>query len=158
MAEAAGLVLDIPGSQRICLRHLLLDFNGTLARDGVLLRGVGNKLRRLQNVLAVEVLTGDLYGTARRSLGPLGIPITIVGSGAEKAARVLELGAEGVVAVGNGNNDIEMFRQAGLSICVHGPEGSAGTALSAATLVFPGIGLALDALLCPARLVASLRR
>ena len=36
----------IPGFGALRLEHLVLDYNGTLALDGRLLRGVGPRLRR----------------------------------------------------------------------------------------------------------------
>jgi soluble P-type ATPase len=152
-----SLHLELPGRGALRLRHLLLDFNGTLARDGRLLRGVGGRLRRLRRRLWIEVLTADTFGTAQRALANSGVPVTIVANGAEKLARVRALGANSVAAIGNGRNDLAMLEAAALSICVIGPEGACAQALAAADLVAPTIGVALDVLLEPARLIASLR-
>ena len=59
-----GLVLDIPGSSRMVLRHLVLDLNGTLALDGRLLPGVAEALLALKDLLAVHIVTADTFGTA----------------------------------------------------------------------------------------------
>ncbi|MDI3259031.1 MAG: HAD hydrolase family protein [Sinobacteraceae bacterium] len=149
--------VDIPGRGTLRLRHLLLDFNGTLARDGYLIRGVGQRLERLRKKLWIEVLTADTFGTARRALARSGVPVTIVGSGADKLARLRALGADGVTAIGNGRNDLAMFKAAALSICVVGPEGACTETLAAADLAAPDIATALDLLLYPERLIASLR-
>ena len=75
-----------------------------------------------------------------------------------QAPRLVErLGAERVVAVGNGANDAGMLQAAALGIAVLGPEGLAGEAWQAADVV-AGIHQALDLLLHPRRLVATLRR
>lgn len=157
VVEPGGLDLEIPGRAPLRLRRLLLDFNGTLARDGCLLRGVGVKLERLRQRLAVEVLTADTFGTARQSLAHFGIPCTVVANAAAKAERVRSLGGDSVIAIGNGRNDVAMFDAAALAIAVVGAEGLACTALHAADLIAPDIGHALDLLLLPQRLVATLR-
>lgn len=77
---------------------------------------------------------------------------------AQKARFVRELGADGVVAVGNGMNDVEMLEAAALGLAVAGPEGLATKALLASDVVAASIGDALDPLLQRRRLVASLRR
>ena len=69
-----------------------------------------------------------------------------------------ELGADRCVAIGNGANDALMVDEAALGICVLGPEGSAVACLVRADVVTPGITDALDLLLHPRRLVATLRR
>ena len=63
-----------------------------------------------------------------------------------------------VVAIGNGANDVSMLRAAALGIVVVGPEGLATEAIAAATIVTLSIADALDLLLNPKRLVATLRR
>jgi P-type E1-E2 ATPase len=76
---------------------------------------------------------------------------------AQKAALAEELGAAQVVAIGNGVNDAEMLRSAAVGIAVLGPEGLAVACATAADIVTPHIEAALDLLLYPRRLVATLR-
>ena len=66
--------------------------------------------------------------------------------------------AESVVAIGQGANDAEMLKAAGLGICVLSKEGAAVETLLSADLVVPGIFDALDLLDKPLRIVASLRK
>ena len=74
------------------------------------------------------------------------------------AATMRRLGAEQVVAVGQGGNDAGMLRDAALGICVLGPEGAAMEALMAADVAAPSNQDALDLLTQPVWLVATLRR
>jgi soluble P-type ATPase len=77
---------------------------------------------------------------------------------AEAKRRFVEsLGAEGVVAIGNGRNDRRMLEAARLGIAVIQGEGAAAGTVAAADLVVPTIADALDLLAHPLRLVASLR-
>ena len=159
------LEIDIPGSKRLILRHLVLDVNGTLALDGVLLPGVAERLATLKERLQVHLLTADTHSRQEEIDRQLGLCASILPTPgpagptqqAQKAKYVQESGAEMVVAIGNGANDAGMIGAAGLGIAVLGPEGLALQALEAADLVCAGITDALDLLLHPNRLHATLR-
>jgi P-type E1-E2 ATPase len=77
---------------------------------------------------------------------------------AQKADVVRQLGAERVVAIGNGANDADMLADAALGIAIVGPEGVAAGALAAADVVVPTISDALGLLVNSKRLIATLRR
>lgn len=152
--------LDVPGFGALRLHHCVLDFNGTLARDGVLIDGVAERLRALAPRIEVHVVTADTTGTAREALSGLPVDLHILAAGGQAQAkrRIVEaLGAHQVVAIGNGRNDRAMLRQAGLSIAVQGAEGCAVEALQAAHIAVLDIRDALDLLVTPRRAVATLR-
>jgi len=152
--------IEIPGRGRLHLSHLALDLNGTLARDGEVLPGVAGRIAALKGQLEVTLLTADALGRATATARELGIALTRLAPGDEteqKAAFVRAAGADQVVAIGNGANDAGMLRAAALGIAVLGDEGLALPALLAADLVVPSITAALDLLLVPARLQATLR-
>ena len=73
-------------------------------------------------------------------------------------SRTLELGADSVVAIGQGANDAGMLKAAALGICVMSAEGAAGDTLLAADIVVPDIATAFDLLDKPKRIIASLRK
>jgi P-type E1-E2 ATPase len=154
--------LDVPGWRHLRLEHLLLDVNGTIAGDGQLLPGVAERVAALRELLAVRVLSADTFGRLDAQAGALGVPALRLRAGepedAQKAAVVRGLGAAGVVAVGNGANDAEMLAAAALGIAVLGPEGLSTRALASADVVVASIEAALDMLLRPRRLIATLRR
>ena len=77
---------------------------------------------------------------------------------AQKAAYVNSLGADSVVAIGQGANDAGMLKTAAPGICIFSTEGTATEALLAADLVTPDIHSALDLLDKPLRIIASLRK
>ena len=155
-----ALTIDIPGFKRLELDHLVLDLNGTLARDGQLLGGVRPALLRLGVLLKVQVVTADTFGTARALFPPPLAVATLTpgGEGQQKRDLVLALGAEHTAAIGNGANDALMLAAAGLGIAVIGPEGAATAAIQAAHLAVSDPASALDLLLHPQRLIATLRR
>ena len=154
------LEADIPGYGSLRLRHLVLDYNGTLAVDERLLPGVGRRLRALRRVLEIHVVTADTFGAARTALAGLPCHVSILpsrGQDRAKRAYVARLGPARTVAIGNGRNDRLMLRSAALGIAVLQAEGAAAAALAAADVVVPTVAEALDLLAKPLRLVASLR-
>ncbi len=154
--------IDIPGSRSLRLDHLVLDVNGTLAVDGLLLPGVAERLAKLRELLALHLLTADTHGRQTEIDSELGLKAVIMRTNAPEAEQkrdyVDNLVAERVVAIGNGENDRLMLRRAALGIAVLGPEGLALAALREADVLAPNIGAALDLLLNPRRLIATLRR
>jgi soluble P-type ATPase len=102
-------------------------------------------------------MPADTFGSARRALSKLPVTVHIVNSGNDKRRYVKKLGAATVAAIGNGHNDTPMLRVAGLGVVVVGREGVACDALVAATIATGSINDALDLLLYPQRLIATLR-
>ena len=154
------LEVDIPGYASLRLKHLVLDFNGTLAFDGKLLPGVRRRLRRLSRVLEIHVVTADTFGAAREALARLPCRVSILpGHGQDRAKRayVMRLGAGRTACIGTGRNDRLMLSAAALGIAVVQEEGAASASLAAADVVAPAITEALDLLDKPMRLIASLR-
>ncbi len=151
----------MPGRGVYRLRHLVLDVNGTLAVGGEVVPGVVERVLSLRSILTVHMLTADARGRQAAIDARLGFRASRIAPGdeaAQKAAFVRELGAAEVCAVGNGANDAAMIREAALAIAVLGGEGLAVETLLAADVVVPHVAAALDLLLHPVRLVATLRR
>jgi len=74
-----------------------------------------------------------------------------------KLAYVKELGATNTVCIGNGRNDRLMLKAAGLGITVILEEGASVQTVKDADVVCTSIVSALELLLHPLRLVATLR-
>ena len=152
--------IDIPVFGHLSLQYLVLDFNGTLAFDGVLLPGVVDRLIGLSQQLDVHVLTANTTGTCAAALAGLPLTATVIGQGSQdeaKLAYVSDLGAGACACIGNGANDRLMLQACALGIAVIGPECAVGKTLAAADIIAPGITEALDMLLHPVRLLATLR-
>jgi P-type E1-E2 ATPase len=153
-----GITIEVPGRRALRLRHLVIDFNGTLAASGKLLPGVRHRLAALSASVEITVLTADTFGTARTALRKLPVAVQAVVTGLEKKRFVAARRRQGVVPIGNGNNDVEMLECADLGIAVLGPEGMSPALLAQAKVLTASIQDALDLLLDPRRLVATLRR
>ena len=153
------LSVNIPGREELVLSHLILDYNGTIAEDGLIIPGIEHRLEELSKVLAIYVITADTHGTAaKRCEGlPLEVktfPTTEVG--VIKASEAKKL-TGGVACIGNGFNDIQMSDACDLSVCVIGREGCCGKLIAHADVVVTSIHDALDLLLKTDRLRATLR-
>ena len=154
------LVQDIPGFGDLRLDHLVLDMNGTLTVAGRWIEGVPQRLTALAETLTVHVLTADTYGVAAERVAGLPIKLTVLrgaGEAGQKAAYLTGLGADGCVAMGNGRNDVGMLRAARLALAVIEGEGAAVEALTVADVACRSAVEALDMLLHPVRLRATLR-
>ena len=143
------------------LQHLVCDVNGTLAVDGQLPDGLGRAITALRDRLTVHLLTADTHGRQHIIDQQLSLKAVRIQPGQEaqqKAEYIQRLSAASVVAIGQGANDAEMLKAAGLGICVLSVEGTAVEALLAADLVTANIFDALELLEKPLRIVASLRK
>ncbi|MCI0495809.1 ATPase P, partial [candidate division KSB1 bacterium] len=120
--------IEIPGFGNLSLRHLVLDYNGTLACDGKLLEGVRERLSMLSNNLDIHVITADTFGLVQVELEGAPCRIQILersNEATQKENFIRALGVKSVVAIGNGNNDRLMLKKARLSIAIIGHEGCA---------------------------------
>ncbi len=150
----------IPGKQPIEIQYLVCDVNGTLAVDGVLMEGIKESISSLSGLVETHLLTADTFGKGTEIANSLGVKIAILKPANEreqKAEYVRKLGVLKVAAIGQGANDELMVKEAVLGICVLSPEGTAIPTLLSANLVCPDGNSALQLLLHPTRLTASLR-
>lgn len=154
------ITVAVPGRRALALEHLVFDYNGTLARDGELIAGVSERLERLAQQAEVHVVTADTFGKARAALESLPCSLSVLPPGKQdtaKLAYVRALGYQRTACIGNGRNDRLMVQAAALGIAVLGEEGAAPETVRVADVLAPGIIAALDLLLNPLRLVATLR-
>jgi soluble P-type ATPase len=152
--------IHIPGQEDIQINQLVLDFNGTIALDGLLLPNVKERLVELAKLIKIHVLTADSNGSATRECKGLPVDLHVIGKDDQREAKcsfVREI-APGVAVMGNGVNDELMFRHADLSIAVIGKEGCATTTLMASHIVVKEVIDGLDLLLIHPRLIPTLRK
>jgi soluble P-type ATPase len=151
---------SIPGYGTIRLEHLVLDFNGTLACDGLMISGVKERLNALSEQLDIHVLTADTFGKAASQLAGVNCKLSVLPLEQQdlgKLEYVKKLGCDKTCCMGNGRNDRLMLRESALGVAVILEEGAAMETLSSANIVCTSILSALDLLTHPLRLVATLR-
>ncbi len=154
------IAVDIPGYGLLQLEHLVLDYNGTMAVDGMIEAGVAAALKRLASRLTIHVITADTFGLAADGLEGCPVKLSLLPPEAQDVAKlnyVEHLGTAQTAAIGNGRNDRRMLAAAGLGIAVILDEGAAFETLAAADVVCRGIAPALELLTHPLRLTATLR-
>lgn len=153
--------MTIPGRRNIQINSLVLDVNGTIALDGTLLPGVVEKLRLIRDRVNILMVTSNTYLRQINIDLQLGIKAQIIEKENEinqKKEFIKKLNSENVIAIGNGANDVGMFEEAAIGICVLSPEGTSVKALMTADIVVPDILTALELIENPLRLVATLRQ
>lgn len=152
--------ISIPGYKELNVCNLILDYNGTIAKDGAIPQDVKDAIIRLSEEFSIYVLTADTHGTAKAMCE--GLPLTIMTFPSDTAMEsklkiVNELGADTCVTIGNGRNDCKMCENGALSIAVIGEEGACSALLNATDVCTTSILDALALLEMPKRLIATLR-
>lgn len=153
-------VQEIPGYGKLEIKNLILDYNGTIAKDGKLLEGLGDIINKLASIVDIYVLTADTYISVEQEMENLPVKVIVIKGEnelLEKRDFVRELGPSVTMAIGNGYNDQLLFREVKISIVVMGCEACATILFNIADLVASDIYDALGLLLNPTRLRSSLR-
>lgn len=154
------LEVKIPGRNPLRLSNLILDYNGTIAVDGKVIEGVRDRLEVLSSSLGIHVLTADTFGSVRNELSGIACRLSVISLENQAQAKmeyVRKLGCEEAVCIGNGRNDVTMLHNAALGIAVIQSEGACLEAVLAADVVTTSVLDALDLLIHPLRLTATLR-
>lgn len=156
------LEIKIPGYKKLNIEHLVLDFNGTIAKDGKLIKGVKEKLEEIGKEIKVTILTADTFGTVREEFLENEVRIEIIDKNEHsidyKKEFIKSLDKESVIAIGNGNNDSKMLKTAELGIAIIGGEGAAINSLWNSEVVVNNIMDALNLIINKQGLIATLRR
>ena len=153
--------IEIPYYKTLTLTQVVLDYNGTIAKDGQLKEEVKDLLPALCEHYTVHVITADTFGSVKAQTEGFNVVVKVLQTDnhtAEKAAYVDGLGKEYCVAVGNGNNDMQMLENAMLGIAIIGDEGCATRTLLHSDISCSNIADVLALLLNEKRLIATLRR
>ena len=156
------LEIKIPGYKTLNIQHLVLDFNGTIAKEGKLIEDVKEMLDKISGIIEVHILTADTFGTVRDEFSDNEINIEIIDENQRsidyKKEFIKSLNKESVIAIGNGNNDAKMLKAAELGIAIIGGEGAAINSLWNSEVAVNSIMDALNLITNKKRLIATLRR
>lgn len=152
--------ISIPSFRDVKIKYVVFDYNGTLALDGVVRKEIKLKLAELMKLVDVYVLTADTYGNAKENLKDTQVKLHIISKEngvLDKVNFVKGLGTEFCIAVGNGNNDSKMIKEANIGICILGNEGCSTKTFQNSDVIVKSIDDCLDMLLNSNRLKATLR-
>jgi len=154
-------MIDIPNYKTLTITHIVCDYNGTIATDGSVHSTIKALFEKLSQNYKIHVITADTFGSVHKELENYPVIIKVLNSNnhtQEKADYITSLGASESVAIGNGNNDAAMLKEASIGIVLLGDEGCSSSILISADLICKSIENALELFLYPKRLIATLRR
>ena len=152
------MLVSIPGFADVRLEHLLLDVNGTLTNRGALMDGVAARVERLRDELDIHLVSANTFGSLDSIAESLRVTAVAVATGEDKLRVLDQLGREHCAVIGNGTNDVLVLEAAAIGFAILGPEGASAAALRSADVVCASVVDALDLLLEPRALAATLRR
>ncbi|MHA1267371.1 MAG: HAD family hydrolase [Candidatus Helarchaeota archaeon] len=158
------LELNIPGKGQFRIKFIVSDLNGTLSMDGQLDPEIITQVQELQHQgLKFYLLSADTRGKLDELAQILGViprklaQVHNLSEASEKAQFVKQLGSNSVIAIGNGENDYLMLKEARIGIVVLGSEGTSIRSLMNADICVTSPKVALNLLLNPINLIATLR-
>lgn len=155
------LKIEVSGWKTLEIENLVMDLNGTIAVDGKVSDKVAERIYLLKPELNIVVLTAGTHGRLEEIKKRLQVEVVKIEQGKEKIQKreyVQKLGGSNTVAIGNGANDELMLVEAAVGIAVLEEEGLACEVIVAADVLVRDAAAALDLLINPIRLVATLRR
>jgi len=142
------------------LKYIVSDLNGTLSIDGGLIDGVRERFDALNKLgFQIYVLTGDIHGNAQKLMANYACKIHVVDITEQYETQVQQklkfiesLGADSVIAYGNGGNDALMLKAAAVGVHVCEREGGNVQALLNSDVTVYSIQDGLDLLIHPKRI------
>ena len=154
------IIIEIPGYKRLEIKHIVCDYNGTIAVDGKLIDGVRIIINDISEKVDVHVITADTFGFVERELENVHcklVKISIQNQAVSKLEYLLNLGKDKTICIGNGNNDRLMLKEAALGITLLQEEGTCIETLLVSDIVCKNIIDAFGYFIEPKRLIATLR-
>ncbi len=152
--------LEIPGQNKIELKDVIFDYNGTIAIDGLLIEGVGEIINELANVVNFHVVTADTFGSVETALAGTNCKVVKIpkeNQDFSKLDYLLSLGKETTLCVGNGKNDRLMLKESVIGIALIQDEGVCVESLLSANIACKSIMDVFEYLKSPNRIIATLR-
>jgi len=150
--------LNIANVGEVEIKNIVLDYNGTIAKDGTVKTSVKKYIKELCAQFKIFVVTADTHGSAAANLADTQTELKILTTSdhtKEKEDFVKSLG--NVFAVGNGSNDSLMLKAADIGVCVIEDEGASAKSVLNADIVCKSIEDAFELLIKPKRIIATLR-
>ena len=149
--------VSISDASDLTLEDVVFDVNGTLAYRGNLMPGVAERIAALKKLVRVRLASADTFDSLDKIAATLELEAIVAPTAAAKLRLLEALGPASSAHVGNGTNDAAALERAALGIAVLGPEGVSRRAIAAADIFYISVINAIDALLDPRILAASLK-
>lgn len=154
--------VNIPKFGTIKIKNIIFDMNGTIQFKGQVSDEIVKKFNELKKHYNVYLVSSDTRGNLSNIAQKLGVDYikiapTNITDAEEKNNVLLKLGKEQTIAVGNGNNDALMLKNALLGIAIIGSEGASSKSILNSNVVFTDPLSAIDFLLDEKIMIATLR-
>ncbi|MFX1394907.1 MAG: hypothetical protein ACFFAH_15205 [Promethearchaeota archaeon] len=154
--------IKIPNYGIITIKNLLFDVNGTLQFQGKIPPDLIKKFKELKKIYKIYLISADTRGNLKEIAETLDVDyIKIKPQGITEAVaknnELIRLGKDVTVAVGNGNNDALMLKNAVLGIVIIGDEGASIKSIKNSDIAVPSPLSALNFLLDEKIMIATLR-
>lgn len=152
--------INIPGFKKIEIKHLVCDYNGTIANNGKLIVGVENFINALAKEIDIYVITADTFGTVKTELKNSNCTIITISKenqNQQKLKLIQKLNPQNTVSFGNGRNDELMLKESIIGIGILENEGIYAANIAASDIICKNIHDAFELFLIPNKLIATLR-
>ena len=73
-------IIEIPNYKSITLTNIVLDYNGTIAKDGILKEELQILLPKLLEIYKVHVITADTFGSVKKELKDFDVLVKVLKS------------------------------------------------------------------------------
>ncbi|MEA1969027.1 MAG: ATPase P [Thermodesulfobacteriota bacterium] len=152
--------ISIPGFGDVNIEHIVMDYNGTMACDGIVFNNVKKLVEILSKEVKIHVITADTFGRAGEELKAFPLTLSILPEENQDQAKLLyveKLGFQSCVCIGNGRNDALMLKNAKIGIVLLQEEGASVKSVSSADILCRDIESALKLFIKQGRVIATLR-
>lgn len=155
--------LKVPIYGTLTIRNVMFDINGTLQFEGELSNALIDKIKELKKEYNVFLVSSDTRGNLADLAKILDVDyIKIqnpdINATEAKKKELIKLGKNVTAAVGNGNNDSLMLKNAVLGLVIIGKEGASVETMLNADVAFQDPIAAANFLLDKKMMIATLRK
>ena len=152
----------IPYHGEITIKNVIFDINGTIQFKGQISEELVQKFEELKKFYNILLVSSDTRGNLKNIAKKLGVNFKKVNTqgindAEAKNNELKKLGKEVTVAVGNGNNDALMLKNAILGIAILGSEGASTRSILNSDVVFTDVINAIEFLLDEKTMISTLR-
>ena len=152
----------IPYHGEITIKNVIFDINGTIQFKGQISEELVQKFEELKKFYNILLVSSDTRGNLKNIAKKLGVNFKKVNTqgindAEAKNNELIKLGKEVTVAVGNGNNDALMLKNAILGIAILGSEGASTRSILNSDVVFTDVINAIEFLLDEKTMISTLR-
>ena len=152
----------IPNYGKITIENIIFDINGTIQFNGQISDDLVKKIEELKKVYKIYLVSADTRGNLKELAEKLNVSYIKINpvensEAEEKNRELIRLGKDVTVAIGNGNNDALMLKNAILGITILGSEGATIKSILNSEVIVPDPISAINLLLDEKIMIGTLR-